>query len=511
MQHALGFLERAVSTAGDRAALLQDGLALRYDAFAAAAAALGRQLRALGAAGEGVAVLLPNSAELNVAVHAVWYASAKAVLFNPAYPVHELVPLLGDAAPRIVICSADAAAPLREAATSLGVAYLLTLGMHGEVTLDELSARPHLAPPPAPHPSDVAVLLYTGGTTGIAKGVEHSHASVVAMVEAMQLAWPTRYATETWLNVAPSFHVYGFLMGLMNPVAAAATLIPVARFKPDLVVDALASHRVTVFAGGPASLYGALLAAETFPSADLSSLRVCAAGGAPFPVELLARWQRAVGCAIREAYGMTEMAPITGNQHATLKSGSVGPALPGVELSIVDTELGTHVLGAGAAGEVRVRGAHLFRGYRGRADETAAALRDGWLHTGDIGYLDDDGYLFLVDRKKDLILVGGFNVYPREVEEVLIAHDAVREVAVLGAPDARKGEAVVAFVVLAKDATATVDDLHRHCAERLVTYKVPSRIELLDAVPRTAANKTDRRALRAILGALGALHDKETT
>jgi long-chain acyl-CoA synthetase len=218
------------------------------------------------------------------------------------------------------------------------------------------------------------------------------------------------------------------------------------------------------------------------------------------PLEIHRRWRERTGREIHEGYGMTEMAPITGTTLLSgVRPGSVGPALPGVTLEIVDVETGREVLAAGEKGEIRVRGPHMMQGYRGHPEETARVLREGYLYTGDIGYLDAEGFLHITDRKKDMILVKGFNVYPREVEEVLHAHPAVAQAGVIGAPDARSGERVVAFVVPRHGAALDREALLRHCAELLAPYQCPAEIHILEALPMTGAHKLDRLALRRLL------------
>jgi long-chain acyl-CoA synthetase len=254
---------------------------------------------------------------------------------------------------------------------------------------------------------------------------------------------------------------------------------------------------VTVFGGGPPAIYAGVLAAENLAGADLSALRVCPSGGAPVPVELHERWRRATGLAIHEGYGMTEMAPISGTTALTgVRPGSVGRAMPCNEVQVVDLETGTRALPPGERGEIRVRGPHMMTGYRNRPEETAAVLRDGFIHTGDIGHLDADGFLFITDRRKDVILVKGFNVFPREVEEAIHAHPKVAAAGVVGAPDPRSGERVVAFVVPRAGEAPDEAEIAAHLAERLVGYKCPGEIRVVAALPLTGAQKLDRRALR---------------
>jgi long-chain acyl-CoA synthetase len=269
------------------------------------------------------------------------------------------------------------------------------------------------------------------------------------------------------------------------------------RYSPQGVLDSIENERITRLPAGPTVFIG-LLNDERFAATDFSSLRSAYSGSAPLPEETLRRWQERTGSPILEGYGQTEAGPVLTyiRDGGQLKVGSSGPALPLTELEIVDVENGNKPLGVGELGEIRARGPQIMSGYRNRPEATAEALRDGWLYTGDIGELDADGYVYIRDRKKDMAIVGGYNVYPREVDEVLFAHPDVKEAATAGVPDAYYGEAIRAYVVLKPEAQATVDDLIAHCRVNLARYKVPSRIDIIDALPRTTIGKIDRVALR---------------
>jgi long-chain acyl-CoA synthetase len=255
---------------------------------------------------------------------------------------------------------------------------------------------------------------------------------------------------------------------------------------------------VTFFCGGPPAIYAGVLAARNLGSADLSALRVCGAGGAPFPTELMERWRRATGREIYEGYGMSELAPISG---ATALSGvrpdSVGKPLPGNEVQVVDLDTGGRVLPPGERGELRVRGPHMMTGYRNQPEETGQTIRDGFIYTGDIGHIDDDGFVFITDRKKDVVFVKGFNVFPREVEEVIHTHPKVGMVGVVGVPDARTGgERLVAFIVPRTGEMVDPAEISAYCASQLVNYKCPSEVRVVGQLPITSNQKLDRVALR---------------
>jgi long-chain acyl-CoA synthetase len=495
----VSMFEYAAAHASESPALTHLRRTLTYGDEALAVAGLARRLAGMGVDGATVALLLPNSIEYHVGYFAILMARGVPTLFNPAYPPAQLEPLLRDAAPRVLLCLPGQRTALAPLADRLGISHLLAIGPDG-IDLETLIAEGAGGQPDLPITPDLpAALLYTGGTTGVPKGVEHSHASLMTAMRCVEWSWPTRARGEVWLPVAPMFHIFGFLTGVLAPVYGCAHVVIPERFQPELVVGMLARHRVTIFGGGPPSIYAALLAAPNLPSADLSSLRICPAGGAPVPVEILERWRRATGLDIYEGFGMTELAPISTNTESFgRKPGSVGKAVPCNRIEIVDLETGTQVLPPGAHGEIRVTGPHAMTGYRGHPEETAAVLRDGFIHTGDIGYLDEDGFLFITDRRKDVILVKGFNVFPREVEEVLITHPGVAAVGVVGVSDQRSGERIVAFVAPQPGSPVTEADLRALCEERLVAYKHPAEIRFLEDLPLTAANKLNRMRLREL-------------
>src|SRR3954452_19718847 len=251
-------------------------------------------------------------------------------------------------------------------------------------------------------------------------------------------------------------------------------------YRPAVVLEGFQKRRITVFAGGPAALYLGLRANENFSKTDFSTLKICLSGGAPCPEELLRSWEAQTGCVLLEGWGMSEGAPINSNPlYGERKVGSVGLAAPNAEVQVVDLETGAQIMPAGERGEIRVRGPQFTKGYRNRPEETKQAIRDGWLYTGYIGYYDGDGYLFLVDRKKEMIIVGGYNVYPRELDELLFKHPAILEAATVGVPDSFSGEAVKAFVVLRPDAKLSAEELQDYCRQSVVKYKVPAKVEFV--------------------------------
>jgi long-chain acyl-CoA synthetase len=296
----------------------------------------------------------------------------------------------------------------------------------------------------------------------------------------------------------PLFHSYAMAMGLFLCGYSGSTLVVQPGYHPQHLLDAIEREGITIFPGSP-TIFTGLMQHEAFARTDWSHVHTCYSGSAALSRETLERWQAATGAQIFEGYGQTEAGPVLSfnPQRGPVKAGSVGIALAGTELQVVDPEQGTRVLPVGERGEIRARGPQVMRGYMNLPSETAEALRDGWLYTGDIGEFDADGYLFIRDRKKDLVIVGGYNVYPREVEEVLFAHPQVVDAAVVGQSDAYRGERLHAFVVLREGCTFDEEQLREYCAGQLARYKIPARIERLDALPKTSVNKTDKKVLKA--------------
>jgi long-chain acyl-CoA synthetase len=273
------------------------------------------------------------------------------------------------------------------------------------------------------------------------------------------------------------------------------------RYHPDLVFDTLIEEKITRLPAGPTIFIG-LLSHPRMKNIDFSALRCSYSGSAPLPEETLKAWQRATGSPILEGYGQTEAGPVLTYvaEGAEIVPGAVGEVLPETEVQIVDVDSGTKVLGVGEQGEIRARGPQIMAGYHNRPEETAETLRDGWLYTGDIGEFDEDGYLYIRDRKKDMAIVGGYNVYPREIDEVLYAHPQVMEAAAVGVPDSYRGEVIRAYVVPKSGSAITGEELLAHCSGNLAKYKWPVAVEIVSELPKTTVGKVDKKALRALAG-----------
>lgn len=493
-------LADAAHVAPAREALRCGDEVLDYRSFAACVAGLALELQASDiGAGSRVALVMGNSIDIAIATFGVQAAGAQVVPLNPSYTVHELTPVLDDAAAAAIIHDSDIGARIGPLLDRFAPNRRIAVGPDAR-RLTAWQDQPALADRLAlPDPGSLSTLQYTGGTTGRSKGVNLTHRSVSLNVSQREALLPTRKDAERVLVITPLFHVYAVSMGLYLAVYCRASLDILPRYHPERVLRTVEGHQITLLSGSPTIFIG-LMGHEGFAQVDLSSLRLCFSGSSALSEETLRRWEAATGCIICEGYGQSEAGPVlTFNPSEGLrKLGSVGMAVPGTRIDIVDVETGQRSLPAGEPGEIRARGAQIMQGYRNLPEQTAEALRDGWLYTGDIGRLDADGYLTIVDRKKEMAIVGGFNVYPREIEEALFTHPAVREASVVGVPDDYRGEALVAFVV-AGDPTVDATALLDYLGTRLVRYKIPREVRFVDALPKTIVGKIDRKPLRDAL------------
>jgi long-chain acyl-CoA synthetase len=349
-------------------------------------------------------------------------------------------------------------------------------------------------------PDTLALLQYTGGTTGLPKGAMLSHRNLSANTQQiLAVLQQTEDTQHTFISILPFFHVYGLIAALVCPTALAATVLPLPRYTPHDVLTAIKRHRPTVFPGVP-SVYISLMQQKNLASYDLKSIKLCVSGSAPLPVEHFRHFQELTGARIVEGYGLTEASPLT---HANplysgrQKAGSIGLPIPSTDARIVDMELGFVPLPPGKVGELVIRGPQVMKGYWKRPDETANAIRNGWLYTGDIAMMDEEGYFYIVDRKKDMVIVAGYNVYPREIDEVLLEHPKILEAAAVGVADANRGECLKTYVVLKPGETMTKSEVLAWCRGKLAGYKVPRHVEFREDLPKTIVGKILRRILRA--------------
>jgi long-chain acyl-CoA synthetase len=464
-----------------------------------ASALVGGGLRA----GDKVAVQLPNLPQFIFTYFAILKAGLVMVPLNPLLKAPEIAYQLQDSESRLLITfegfAAEAAAGARQAGDV--PTYVVNLPGHdqrpeGTRHYDELYFADDTGEIEPTDADDTAVIIYTSGTTGKPKGAELTHFQLYMNCTVAGGLFGFR-DDDIGVAVLPMFHVFGLSSVLNVAVRFAGTLVLIPRFEPDAVLDAIARYRCTIFSGVP-TMYYALLQAD-LAGRDLLSLRVGVSGGAAIPGEVIRAFEEKFpGVAILEGYGLSETAStttfnISAEQRKVL---SIGKPIWGVEVRVVDDQDKPLPPGPENIGEIVIRGHNVMKGYYGNPEATAEAFRGGWFHTGDLAYADEDGYLFIVDRKKDLVIRGGYNVYPREIEEVLFAHPAVAEAAVIGKPDPRLGEEVVAFVVLKPGTQADPDDIIAYSREQLAAYKYPRDVRIIDDLPKGPTGKILKRELR---------------
>ena len=349
------------------------------------------------------------------------------------------------------------------------------------------------------NPDDCAVLLYTGGTTGVPKGVMLTHKNLVSnCVQGIKWLYEAEYANEVVMAALPVFHSFGHTCCMNFSVYAACTLIliPDPRNTKDILRN-VENHKATMVPGVPA-MYVNMLNYPRMKDYDLSSVKYCFSGAAPMPVEVLEEFERVTGGLILEGFGMTETSPVThiNPMVGERKVGSIGMPIPDTLAKVVDVETGEIELAAGEVGELIVKGPQVMKGYWNSPQETGEVLKNGWMYTGDLATMDEDGFFFIVGRKKDMIISSGFNVYPREIEEVLFEHPAVKEASVIGVPHEKRGETVKAFIVLREGEIATAEEIRQFCKKNLAAYKVPTFVEFRKKLPKTMVGKVLRRELR---------------
>jgi long-chain acyl-CoA synthetase len=477
--------------------------------------------------GTKVGLVLPNCPQVVVAFFGALRLGAVVVQNNPLYTERELGHQLGDAGVEVVICldlAYERIKPIREQSairevvvTSLldelpavrrviapytrrGKAAAAAIGKDEPVRRwrDLMAGAITRAGEAEVDPAgDLALLQYTGGTTGSSKGVMLSHRNLRANTEQVRAWFPDADpGREVMMAVLPFFHVYGLTVCLLLGVRLGAALVLLPRFDLDQVMAAVDRHRPTLFPGVP-TMYVAINNEVAKGGHDLSSIKACLSGAAPLPLEVAERFERYSGGRLVEGYGLSECSPVAlaNPIYGKRKAGTIGMPLPDTLAQVVDAADLDSVPPAGEPGELAIKGPQVMQGYWNRPEESAQVLRDGWLLTGDLALMDDEGYFQIVDRKQDLIIAGGFNVYPREVEEVLYEHPKVEEVSVVGVPDSYLGEVVKAFVVLRPGEEATTEEIRSFAKERLAAYKVPRVVEFRDQLPKTLIGKVLRRAL----------------
>lgn len=485
----------------DKDAVIFQGRGVTYgeldeaiDRAAAGVAALGVRK------GDRVAMLVHNVPEFFEAYLGILRAGAVMVPLNTMYTADEVSFILGDSEARAVIVADPFTRTVHGVQETLPMLeHVVVIGDEapmGTMTWAQMLGRGEEAPPVDHVPDDMACIAYTSGTTGRPKGAVLTHGNMSANLDQMgrvpQLA---ETESDVVLLVLPLFHIYALNVILGLTARAGATAVLQERFDPAASLDAVEKHRVTILFGAP-PMFIAWLSTPGVEDRDLSSVRLAVSGAAPLAAKVFEDFRSRLGITIWEGYGLTETAPgVTSTAMGDeARAGSIGKPLPDVEVRLVDED-GDDVE-EGDPGEIVVRGPNVFAGYWRRDAETKEAMRDGWFHTGDVAYVDDDGYLHIVDRKKDLIIVSGFNVYPREVEEALYRHAKVSDAAVVGIPHPYTGEAVKATVVLKPGERTTEEDIIEFCTRSLARFKCPQVVEFVDEIPTTLTGKVLRRELR---------------
>jgi len=481
-------------------ALVSRGSVTTYGELRAQVAELRHGLKELGVSpGDRVAFALANNWFFVVSYLATLGVGAVAVPLNPSSPTSELFNELASVRPTVLIAGAAADGVVALDRAALGIDHFFApdgSGIESATSFESLFSG-ETAPIVDRNPDDLAVLIFTAGTGGAPKAAMLTHANLLSNIEQAQSAEGQEVlASDVALGVLPMFHIFGLNVVLGIALHAGASVVLVERFDPVSAVETIRDRKVTVIAGAP-TMFGALMSLPRASARDLASVRLALTGAAPLPPEIAAGFAERFNIPLRQGYGLTEAAPVV---TASVLDGdprpfSIGQVLPGVEVRLVDEE-GEDAL-EGDAGEIWVRGPNVFPGYWENEEATAAAkTEDGWLRTGDVAVTDDDGYLYLIDRAKDLIIVSGFNVYPAEVEEAIAAHPGVADVAVVGVQHPHSGETVKAFVVATPGTHLEEDQLIEFVGKRLARYKCPTKITFVDELPHGLGGKLLRRNLR---------------
>jgi len=472
-------------------------LELSFGELDRAARGVAASLRARGISpGDKVALLIPNVPEFSIAYFGILYAGATVVPINILAAIPEVTYFLEDSGSRLLIVHPLFEEPGRRGAAPLSVPVVIAGGEDGEDTVAAMAKADPIDGLHPTSPQDTAVILYTSGTTGKPKGAELTHSNLLLNCTVVTpKLMPTSSEGHRALATLPLFHSFGQTVIQNSMIASGGSMTMLERFTPEEAFQLIERDRLTIFAGVP-TMYFALLNHRGDRAYDISSLEICMTGGAPMPVEVMNSFEEKFNVEILEGFGLSETSPIASFNviGKPRKAGSIGYPVWGVELCIVNDE--DEPLPNDERGEICIRGHNVMKGYLNRPDATKETLRNGWFHSGDIGYRDSDGCYWIVDRKKDMILRGGFNVYPREVEEVLYEHEDVVEAAVIGVPHDSHGEEVKAFVALAVDAKATPEELQSFCKERLAAYKYPRIIEIVAELPKGPTGKILKRELR---------------
>jgi long-chain acyl-CoA synthetase len=500
------FLEEAVERYWDMPVMTFRGCETSYGQLLETSGWLAAALAESGVGkGDRVALMLPNYPEYVISFFAVARIGAVVTQVNPIYTERELEHILNDSGAETIIVHEDAYPKVRAVRDDTPLKRVILVGeaanlKEPDTTFDRfLESAPGTAPAVEIDPAeDLAAIQYTGGTTGVSKGAMLTHRNLLASIEQntnLLMEDPRDLEGGKAVAVAPFFHIFGTTVVLLTSIRYGMNMLIVPRFRVEEMMELIKRERPAMLAG-VATIFTALHGYPNMEEYGLDEVLFYVSGGAAVPVGLLQSFMGRTRRPIYEGWGLSEGAPVTINTYLRGPvGGSIGVPLPSTDVRIVDAETGDEEMPIGEPGEIVVKGPQVMEGYRNMPEETAETLRDGWLYTGDIARMDEDGYFYIVERKKDVIIASGYNVYPREIEEVLYKHPEVVEAVAVGVSDEYRGETVKAFVVKKSDSTVTEEELISYCKENLAPYKVPRLIEFRDELPKSAVGKLLRRVL----------------
>ncbi|MFU1793096.1 AMP-binding protein [Paenibacillus azoreducens] len=526
-QNLAKFLIDSAASYPEHIALEFLGKSITYSSLLQSVYRFANALHRLGVRkGDRVAIMLPNCPQGVIAYYGTLLIGGIVVMTNPLYVPREIEHQLTDSGAKIIVTMDALVERVNKAMERHPMQHIIVTsikdylpfpknmlypikakkdGMFVKIEYNERilsfvqflkdSADTPFEVPVDPE-NDLALIQYTGGTTGFAKGVMLTHMNLVSnTIQSHLWFYQSQKGVEKYLGALPFFHVFGLTVLLNKAMFTAGTLILIPRFQIDDVLKTIDKKKPTLFPGAP-TMYIAVIHHPEVSRFDLSSIKVCISGAAPLPVEVQERFEKITGGKLIEGYGLTEASPVThaNNIWGKRKTGSIGIPFPDTLAKVVHPETGEE-MPLGEIGELVVKGPQVMKGYWNRPEETERVLRDGWLLTGDLACMDDEGFFYILDRRKDLIIAGGYNIYPREVEEVLFEHPDVEEAVVAGISDPYRGENVKAYIVLRKGSTTTEQELKSWCKDRLAVYKVPKIYEFRESLPKTLVGKVLRRKL----------------
>ncbi|MDQ0256450.1 long-chain acyl-CoA synthetase [Evansella vedderi] len=522
------YLKRAAERFPDKTVLDFMGKEMTYKEVYKSALKLANQLRSLGIEkGDRVSIMLANTPQAVIAYYGALFAGAIVVQTNPLYVEREIEHQMTDSGSKVMICL-DLVYPrvakvkektqlehiivtgikdylpfpknliypyIQKKNTGITVNLQYNHRLHSFVDLIKKGAAKEIELNIDPK-EDLALLQYTGGTTGPAKGVMLTHYNLVVNTQQCQCwMYEAKEGEEVILAALPFFHVYGMTTVMNLSIRMGFKMIIMPKFEPKDILKAIEKHKATLYPGAP-TMYIGLLNHPDIKKRDLSSIKACISGSAPLPLEVQNQFEQITGGRLVEGYGLTETSPVAVSnliwEHR--KTGSIGIPWPDTDVSILSAETGD-IAKPGEIGELMIKGPQVMKGYWNRPEETQATFKDGWFLTGDMGYMDEDGFFYIVDRKKDMIIAGGFNIYPREIEEVLYEHEDIQEACVIGVPDPYRGETVKAFIVPKEGRTISEKELEEFCRKHLAAYKIPRLYEFRKELPKTMVGKILRRVL----------------